>query len=677
MQIGEYMRRWQRYILIVFIYIGLFLALFAVPQTTAAQRVVRVGWYEAPGLQEGTSADNLSGFNYEYLVRIAQYADWQYDFVFGDFGTLEKELIAGNIDIMGDVAKTEARLSLYDYCAYPSCYSHTLLLCRPEDMRFAYNDYGSFDGIVVGNSGSAFRKSMLDREAEEQHFRVTYRDYDTDGEMLTALTRGDVDTAVISDALQHKQYKILHEWEPAAQYFIVHKGSTDILMELNNAMSSIQSADRSIQAHLFEKYFGGDNSDFSVALTREEMAYVAGAPTLTVLLAENQKPLSYIENGQAKGFIPDYLGLISAQTGLRFTYIWCRDHAEMVQRFEAGEGDICGQAHDNYGQSQGVRIKRVQPYVNLSYGLVYNPAVTQTVHTVAVEELDALMIDRLKKMGFTPVAFRTPRECLDAVNDQHVDAAAMANNIFEQLAYHAAYIDLVYKAQSGLDVGLCLGVSKQESPYLFRILSKATGVVPPNVIAQLMLNNNSLPPQYTIEDYIYLNRNFLYIIVILIIIILFLALWYRRQKRYNQYMHQAAEAKAAFFNNLSHDLRTPLTGILGYSELAVKEECADKKQLYLDKINMSGKVLLDLINDTLSLAKIERERFALSPTSFNVYSFLQATILSIQSQTQQKEQQFHCFFKIPQDEWIVADKLKFQDVLLNILLKLQVQIEHL
>ena len=638
----------------------------AAAEDAQTNKTVRIGWYPAPGLQDGTTPDSLSGFNYEYLMRIAQYANWDYEFIFGDFSTLEKDLRNGTIDILGDIAKTEARMRLYNYCTYPSCYSHTLLLCRLNDDRFAYNDYPNYDGMTVGNSGSSFRKSMMDREALQHGFTIQYKDYPTDDDMLAALDRGDVDTALISDAIQHKSYKILHEWEPAAQYFIVNKERTDILHDLNAAMESLQASDSAIQAHLFEKYFGGDNNALTIALSREEMSAVASAPVLTVLLAQDQKPLSYVENQEIKGFIPNYLELLSKKTGLKFTYVMCQDYDEMRQRFENGEGDICGQLYENYDTKGYYKV--IQPYATLSCGLIYNPAVVRTIRTVAVEKSNSVLIANLENMGLKTVTYSTPNACLDAVNARQVDAASMPSTVFEQIAYHEPYLHLMYKAQSNLNLNLCIGVALTgEHPFLFRILSKSTGSIAPSTITHLMLTATSLKPQYTPEDYLRHNMTFINIILGLLAIIIFLALWYRRQKRFNACLLQATEAKNVFFNNLSHDLRTPLTGILGYSELAIQTDNTAKKHDYLHKIHKSGTLLLNLINDTLSLARIERGQFTLSLSSIQAKNFFDTLIIPLQSQIQQKNQTLDYQFNIPAGEYISTDKLKLQDMLLNIL----------
>ena len=632
--------------------------------STSMNRTIRVGWYPAPGLQDGMTADTLSGFNYEYLMRIAQYTNWNYEFVFGDFETLEAQLIRGEIDILGDIAKTDARKEKYDYCTYPSCYSHTLLLCRNEDNRFAYDDYTMYSDMVVGNSGSSFRRSMMDREAAQHGQIVRYRDYPTDEEMLDALDRGDVDTALISNAIQDKSYKILHEWEPAAQYFVVNKGRGDILEGLNTAMENLQSSDSAIQQHLFEKYFGGDKNAFTVALSKEELAAIDSVPQLTVLLAQDQKPLSYLKDGEIQGFIPDYLEVLSQKTGLQFHYVMCRDYEDMIARFTAGEGDLCGQFYETYESGE---FKVVQPYSLLSCGFIYNPELVSNIGSVAVEQGNMVLARQLEKLGLQVLSYESPQDCLDAVNARKADAAAMPNVVFEQIAYHEPYLRLIYKAQSNLNLNLCIGVASGKNPLLFGILSKGSGAIAPGVVTHLMMKDSSLKPEYTLRDYLEHNLIFINIIVVLMLIIFFLILWYRRQARFNESLLKATEAKDVFFNNLSHDLRTPLTGILGYSELAIKAKDAAKTHDYLHKIHKSGQLLLTLINDTLSLARIEKGQFTLAPSRINARTFFETLLVPIQSQIQQKKQTFSCSMDIPTGTYLMVDKLKLQDMLLNVL----------
>lgn len=95
----------------------------------------------------------------------------------------------------------------------------------------------------------------------------------------------------------------------------------------------------------------------------------------------------------------------------------------------------------------------------------------------------------------------------------------------------------------------------------------------------------------------------------------------------------ANRAKSAFMANMSHELRTPLNAIIGYSEM-VDEELAVKKEHLLrqdvEKICLSGKHLLGLINDVLDISKIEAGKAAIFPEKFDFISLLRdiVTILT-------------------------------------------------
>lgn len=72
-----------------------------------------------------------------------------------------------------------------------------------------------------------------------------------------------------------------------------------------------------------------------------------------------------------------------------------------------------------------------------------------------------------------------------------------------------------------------------------------------------------------------------------------------------EHEEEAWKYRNLFFSNISHDMRTPLNGILGFTDLALQETDAEKMRQYLSKIKLSGGLLLDLINDTLMLSKLE------------------------------------------------------------------------
>jgi signal transduction histidine kinase/CheY-like chemotaxis protein len=134
-------------------------------------------------------------------------------------------------------------------------------------------------------------------------------------------------------------------------------------------------------------------------------------------------------------------------------------------------------------------------------------------------------------------------------------------------------------------------------------------------------------------------------------------------------MQKNAEEHNKFFANISHDMRTPLNAILGFSALAKKETRQDVLQDYLQKIYTSGNLLLDLVNDTLTMSKLKSDKLEvkLEPAYFDEENFFKPVLSTIQSMAKDKQ----IIFKIDStgilERHVWADKLILQKVLLNLL----------
>jgi signal transduction histidine kinase/ActR/RegA family two-component response regulator len=130
---------------------------------------------------------------------------------------------------------------------------------------------------------------------------------------------------------------------------------------------------------------------------------------------------------------------------------------------------------------------------------------------------------------------------------------------------------------------------------------------------------------------------------------------------------KASEAKSSFLSSMSHDLRTPLNGILGFTEIALKESDPAVKQQYLEKIKLSGDLLLSLISDTLDLSRIESGKMKLEPEDIDSLSFLQSILAAVSPAAEQKNINLIADVERCPCETIYVDRLKLQKVILNLL----------
>ncbi len=134
-------------------------------------------------------------------------------------------------------------------------------------------------------------------------------------------------------------------------------------------------------------------------------------------------------------------------------------------------------------------------------------------------------------------------------------------------------------------------------------------------------------------------------------------------------MSQSANrAKTTFLNNMSHDIRTPMNAIIGYTELA--ERNIDNKEIlidYLQKIDGSSKHLLSLINDVLNMSRIESGKIKIDENKEDLFELLESVSDMIKSETDSRKQTFTLDYSKVRDKFVMCDKLRLRQVLLNIL----------
>jgi signal transduction histidine kinase/CheY-like chemotaxis protein len=130
----------------------------------------------------------------------------------------------------------------------------------------------------------------------------------------------------------------------------------------------------------------------------------------------------------------------------------------------------------------------------------------------------------------------------------------------------------------------------------------------------------------------------------------------------------ANRAKTTFLNNMSHDIRTPMNAIIGFTALAAKHaDNPDIQQDYLKKISQSSAHLLSLINDVLDMSRIESGKVNINEAEENLSEILHGLRDIVQSDIHAKQLDFYVDTVDLVDEDIYCDKLRLNQVLLNIL----------
>ncbi|MCI9068322.1 MAG: response regulator, partial [Lachnospiraceae bacterium] len=163
--------------------------------------------------------------------------------------------------------------------------------------------------------------------------------------------------------------------------------------------------------------------------------------------------------------------------------------------------------------------------------------------------------------------------------------------------------------------------------------------------------------------------------VIMAAIITIFILYYRMSQRQMRELNEAKaeavranRAKSEFLSNMSHDIRTPMNGIVGMAAIATTN--IDDKQRVRDclrKITLSSKHLLGLINDVLDMSKIESGNLSLNVNQISLRETMDNIVNIVQPQIRARNQHFDIFIQRIETEEVHCDSIRLNQILINLL----------
>lgn len=163
-------------------------------------------------------------------------------------------------------------------------------------------------------------------------------------------------------------------------------------------------------------------------------------------------------------------------------------------------------------------------------------------------------------------------------------------------------------------------------------------------------------------------------IVLIVLLIIFAKYFNLTQKQIHELEEtrkeaiRANNAKSEFLSNMSHDIRTPMNGIVGMTAIASSNiNDTERVKNCLEKITLSSKHLLGLINDILDMSKIESGKMTLNIDSISLREVIDGVVHIIQPQVKAKNQKFDAVIDNIETENVYCDSVRLNQVLLNLL----------
>ena len=130
---------------------------------------------------------------------------------------------------------------------------------------------------------------------------------------------------------------------------------------------------------------------------------------------------------------------------------------------------------------------------------------------------------------------------------------------------------------------------------------------------------------------------------------------------------KASAAKSTFLNNMSHDIRTPMNAIIGFTNIALKQSPTPEIKSCLDKISDSSEHLLALINDVLDISRIESGKIIYAPTPVDIVEVSNSVLTIMYGYLSNRSITFKTELEEPQSRYLLTDAVRVREVLVNIL----------
>lgn len=677
----------QRYVshgiaigLLVFIMLAFNLSVLA---RTSEKRVLRVAFPQVDGMSWTAEDGTHHGMLVDYLNEIAKYTGWEYEYIDTKGPAMLNEFVEGKYEFMGGNYYIPALEKYYAYPNYNMGYSRSLLLARSDDRSIHSYDLESMNGKTIGvyeNARENIRRLKEFMAINGLYCNIRYyKQEDMVGKigLYPYLAKGEIDLLLNNVAHISDSVRVVVAYDSQPYYIVTNPGNKEVLDGLNMALERILDANPNFAAERYAVNF--PDRLVNIQLSDRDLEYVNERKTITVAVPENWYPL-YCKETPLKnhtGIMADVLDEIKSFTGLRFSYVYAKNYADAIRLIQQGDADILGFFLGDENDAAQLGLALSASYVSANNIIVRNKACSYPAPGLVgalVENQRLPSGISVEKIRFYP----SIKEALFAVNNGEADFIYGLSSRMEQdiLRYHFTNLAPVTLVNDQSTISFALPIPVD--PDLLTILNKAINNLSES--ERTVIRNRNLESigvsEFSLTDFIYANPLQFMFIVMFVLSVLFtallLAIGARMKATVIQGNLKRAEAanlaKSEFLSRMSHEIRTPMNGIVGMSTIAMQNiDNTDKIKDCLEKVIMSSKHLLALINDVLDMSKIESGKVELRHECFNFRAFLQDFENLYGEQAKSKGISYETVLASDLEVQIIGDSLRLNQVLSNLL----------
>ena len=593
-------------------------------QSDQQVKTVRVGWLiNNEGFQDGNPGERLSGWGYEYLQTLSYYTPgWQYEYVSGTFTELMDMLEAGEIDLMPNISYSEERAQKLLFSSNPEGTERYYIYAKPDRDDLSKGDPQALQGLTIGYNPGVMQTTVGQQWLADEGITCTYKEMPGGGDLFAALANDEVDAIIMNDTTSSPDASPMFYVGSSDYYFAVPKSRPDLMDDINSAMAAINRVNPRYNDEVKSNY-SAQNSGSS-SLTGDERAWLKENNN-TVALGYLTGKLPYCnedENGEMEGSLASLATTLHDKFGITVKTVAFDSNEKLQKALTKGSVDVALPIYRDYWLAEQLGFVQSSPLGSMSLTVIHNGSnLSKDLQSIACTK--SSLVNRRVLESLYPTATITECESVDEMFN------ALALGKVSSIIVPSSRMETIRDKHDIEDYGktelpntaeLSCWISRGE-PELLGIINK--GII--NAGDSLAASNYS-SASYTAQEsdtlrFLYRNRTAIAATLIGILSVsIILLIWSLKRARTEREKADAANAaKTAFLTRMSHDIRTPLNGILGLIEIEeLKEGDIQVARESRAKARVAANHLLSLINDILEMGRIEEHKMTLEHESFNL-----------------------------------------------------------
>lgn len=638
-------------------------------------KTVRVGYFPYANFQEGGYGEHKQGAGYEYLQKISYITGWKYEYVYASFKECLDMLADGEIDILGSVSYTPERAESIDFSTYAEGTERYWIYTREDHTNLTNDDPKQMNGCRIGAADGSYQKELLEKWLDSNQIQaevVVCKGYD---EMIEKMDADELDALVVPALSINSDFIAIANIGASDCYFGVSKSRPDLLKELNSALEEINNTETDYSSKLYARYEG--KAVINYVLNEEEKQWLdAHENTIRVGYLKDNLPFCGEENGKLTGILGTVLDTVREKYEITIKTVPCSTGEEMNEALQSGEIDIAGPILQDFYTQEQFQVVLTDEIFNITPVVIYKGnEYTDSLSTIAATETSLyskLMVSRLFPDAEIKL-YDTQEECLEAVANGKVGATVIPSskiNLLNEssLTKSLSFAEMAKRQELGM-------FTTRENRRAATIINKAI-VQSSNILNGVVLAQNSVSEKkVTLQD-VLAEYAGLAIVVSFVIIFVLLLLVYSlsvSRKKQMEALKEAQDANAAniakttFLNHMSHDIRTPMNAIVGFTEIAMKRKPDKEVENCLKKIRQSSEYLMTLMNDVLDISRIESGKLEYKPVPVDLRDMLNTVLSIARGYIENRDLNLYVSREELKTPYVMADELRIREVLLNII----------